>query len=93
MSNKITQIEKSSEIYIHRENENVSDFSIQREILASVTADNICIPCKNKIKKTPDSLVIIKEPIRDTVNPRKISQEDTVTDAENVFNIKHLHIF
>ena len=32
-------------------------------------------------KKPPSSLSLRKEPIRDTVNPRKRSQEDTVTDV------------
>ena len=50
--------------------------------LASVTPDNICIPRKNKRKKTPASSVIRKVPIRDIANLRKISQEDNVTDVE-----------
>ena len=47
----------------------------------------MCIPRKNKRKKTPASSVLIKDPIRDTVSPRKISQEDTTIDPEKV--IKH----
>ena len=56
--------------------------------MASVTRDNIRIPRKKKIKETSNSLVIRKEPIGDTVNPRKISQEDTVKDEEKVTLLK-----
>ena len=82
ISNKMIQIEKPSEINIHRDNLSVSVLSGQGEILASVTPDQICIPRKIKWNKTTDSLVIRKEPIRVTVNPRKLSQEDTVTNVE-----------
>ena len=44
----------------------------------------MCIPRKNKIKKTPASSVLIKDPIVDTVNPKKILKQDSITDAENV---------
>ena len=44
------------------------------------------MPRNNKIKETPQSSRIKKEPIRDTVNPRQIPQEDTVTDVEK-YNI------
>ena len=71
LSNKCTQIEKLSEINTHRYNKNVSDFFRQGKSLASVTPDNIRIPSKNKKKKTPESLVIRKEPIITTVNSRK----------------------
>ena len=56
--------------------------SRQGESLASVTRDNIRIPRKNKRKETPDSLVIRKKLIEDIVNPRKISQENTVKVEE-----------
>ena len=46
--------------------------------LAIVTPDEIRIPRKNKNRKTPDR----KKPIEYTANPRKISKEGTVTDAE-----------
>ena len=46
--------------------------------LAIVTPDEIRIPRKNKNRKTPDR----KKPIGYTANPRKISKEGTVTDAE-----------
>ena len=55
---------------------------IQGESLESVTTYQIYITSKNKRKKTPASLVLKKETIGYTVNPRKISQEDTVTDTE-----------
>ena len=50
--------------------------------LQSVTPDNLCIPRKIKENKTSDSLVIRKKYIGDTVNPRKRSKDDTVTDVE-----------
>ena len=56
--------------------------SRQGQILAIVTPQQIRIPRENKRKKLPESSVLIKEPIIDTVNSRKIPQEDTVTDAE-----------
>ena len=56
------------------------NFSRQGESLASVTPDNIRIPRNNERNKTPDSSFIRKEHIGDTVSPRKISQEDIVTD-------------
>ena len=52
------------------------------ESLEIITPDQQRIPCNNKRKKTLDSSVIRKEPIIDTVNSRKISQEDTVTHVE-----------
>ena len=39
--------------------------------LASVTPDQQHIPRNNKIKKAPDTSVIIKEPIGDTFNYKK----------------------
>ena len=81
ISNKMIQIEKPSEINIHRDNLSVSVLSGQGEILASVTPDQISIPRKIKWNKTTYSLVIRKEPIRFTVNPIKLSQEDTVTNV------------
>ena len=54
----------------------------QGESLTSVTPDNICIPSNNKINKNPDTPVIRKERIGDTVNPRTRAKWDTVTDVE-----------
>ena len=54
----------------------------QVESLASVIPDKPRIPRRNKRKKTTSSLVLRKEPIRDTVNPRKISHGDTLIDTE-----------
>ena len=79
-SNERTQIEKPSEIDIHRGNLIVSVFYVQREILPSVKPYQQHIPHKNNRNKTPVSSVLRKEPIGDTVNPRKLSQEDTVND-------------
>ena len=87
-------MKKPSEIDIHWENWSVSVISGQGESLAGVTPHQQRIPCKNKIKKTPASLVLRKEPIGNTVNPRKISQEGTVIDPEKkVVNIKYLELF
>ena len=80
--NKILHIEKPLEINIYKYNKYVYYSYRQGESLVSVTPDQQRIPCKNKINKTPYSSVIRKEPIEDTVNPRKISKEDTVTDLE-----------
>ena len=60
LSNKITIIEKPTEIDILKDNENVSLSSGQGDDLASITQDHLHISRKNKIKKTPDTLVIIK---------------------------------
>ena len=60
LSNKSIRIEKTPEIGILKDNENVSVLSIQG---ASVTPDNLRIPHKNKRKETPDTSVIRKEPI------------------------------
>ena len=60
LSNKITIIEKPTEIDILKDNENVSLSSGQGDDLASITPDHLHISRKNKIKKTPDTLVIIK---------------------------------
>ena len=60
LSNKRFHIEKPSEINPDRDNKDVSDLSRQGESLASVIPDQQHTPCKNKINKTSDSLVIIK---------------------------------
>ena len=93
MSNKITILEKPTEIYINRDNENVSILSGKGDGLASVTSDNICITRNNKRKKNPDTSFIRKEPIGEPFNPRKRAKEDTVTDVEKYSLKKHLHIF
>ena len=54
----------------------------QGEYLAGITPYTISIPCKNKRRKTPDTLIIRKEPIREPVNPRKREKEDIITDVE-----------
>ena len=56
---KSTRIEKPSEIHIWKDNLSVSILSGQGEIALSKTTDNILIHCKNKIKKTLDTLIII----------------------------------
>ena len=54
----------------------------QGESLSSVTPDILHIPCKNKINKTPDTLIIKKEHIQEPVNPRKRSKDNTLTDVK-----------
>ena len=51
------------------------------ESLSIVTPDQQRIPCKNKRKKTPGTLIIRKEPIQEPVNPRKKSKEVTIPDV------------
>ena len=67
-----------------RENLSVSVLSVQGGIFASVTPDNIRIPCNNKRNKIPNISDIRKEPIGDAVNFSKGTKDDTVTDVENV---------
>ena len=71
-----------SVVYFQKENLSVYVLSGQGESLSSVTPDQKLISRNNERKKTPSSYVLRKEPIGDTVNPRKISQEDTVIDQE-----------
>ena len=52
------------------------------ENLSSVTPDTLCIPRKNKIRKNPDTLIIIKQPIKEPVNSSKREKEITLTDVE-----------
>ena len=68
---KSTRIENPSEIHIHKDNSIVSGLSGQGESLSSETTDTLCIPCKNKRKKTPDTSIIRKQPIQEPVYPRK----------------------
>ena len=59
-----TKIEKPSEIDIRNDNLSVYVLSGHRESLSSVTPDQQNIPCKNKRKKTSDTLITIKETIQ-----------------------------
>ena len=52
------------------------------EILSIVTPYQQHSPCRKKIKKTPETLILRKEPIQEPVNPRKRAKEDTITDVE-----------
>ena len=54
----------------------------QWEILSSVTPDIIFIPWKNKIKKTLDNSIIRKQPVKESVNPRKREKQINLTDVE-----------
>ena len=80
LSNKSARIEKPSEIDIHRENLGVSVLSGHGKHLSSVTPDIISIPHKNKRKKTTDTSIIRKQPIKEPVNPRKKAKENNLTD-------------
>ena len=63
------------------DNRYLSDLSLQVYYLAVIIPDIIRIPRKNKIKTTPDTLIIIKEPIREPGNPRKKAKEDNIIDV------------
>ena len=82
LSNKSTIIENRSEIYIRRENLSVSVLFEHGEILSSVTSNILRIPRINKIKKTPDNLIIIKQPTKEHVKPKKRAKEIPVNDVE-----------
>ena len=43
----------------------------QGEILSSETPDTLCIPCKNKWKKDPDTSIIRKRPTKEPVHQNK----------------------
>ena len=92
-SNKSTRIENSSEIHIHKDNLSVSVLSGQEKSLSSVTPDNICIFRNNKRKKTPDTLIIRKQPIQEPFNTRKRAKENTLTDVKQLVLKKHLQLF
>ena len=73
-SNKITIIEKHSEINNHKVHLRVSGLSGLGESLSSETPYTLRISCKNKIKKTPDTSIIRKNPIKEPFNPREMAK-------------------
>ena len=80
--NKITRIDKPSEIHIHKDNLSIYILSGQGESLSSVTSDTLPIPRKNKRNETPDISIIRKETIQEPFNTRKKAKENTLTDVE-----------
>ena len=70
-SNKSTRIEKPSKIKNRKGNLSVFSLSGLEESLSGETPDTLLIPLKNKVKKTPDTLIIRKKPIKEPVNPRE----------------------
>ena len=68
LSEKVLQLKKSEKDTIN-ENLSIYDFSGHRKSLSSVTPDQKHIPCKNKRKKTSDTLIIKKETIQGPVSP------------------------
>ena len=82
LSNKSNRIEKPSEIDICKDNISASIFSGHGESLSIVTPDTLGTPRKNKRKKTSDTSIIIKQPIKEPANPRKRAEEITLTDVE-----------
>ena len=56
---------------MHRDNLSVSIFSGQGESLSSVSTDILRITRKNKRNNTSYTSIIIKQPIKEPVNPRK----------------------
>ena len=71
LSNKSTRIEKPSEIYICNVDLGISVLSGHIESVSSVIPDQQCITSKNKINKTSDTLIMIKETIQEPINPSK----------------------
>ena len=63
LSQKITRIEKTSEIDISNDDLSISVLSVHRESLSNVTPYQQHIPRNNKIKKTSDTLITTKETI------------------------------
>ena len=88
--NEITKSEKlikPPEIIIPKDNLDISVLSVLGSSLSSVTPDQKIIPLKNKRKETPAVSIIRKEPIQETVNPRKISQGYSLMHPEK--EIRH----
>ena len=56
---------------IRRDNLSISVLSGHGESLSSATPDILCIDRKIKISKTPDTLIIRKQPIKESFNPKK----------------------
>ena len=81
-TNQLEKKKKTSEVIVRKENLHLSVLSGLGSSLSSVTPDQKLIPRKNKRKETPSDLIIIKEPIRKTVKPRKISKGDSIMHAE-----------
>ena len=67
---------KPVEVIIAQENLDLYVLSGLGASLASIKPDKKRIPIKNSRKETPSILIPIKEPIPETVDPRKISQGD-----------------
>ena len=54
------------------------------ESLSIVTPDQQRITGNNKRKKTSDTLIMRKEPMKEPVNPRKKVKEYTIPDVEKI---------
>ena len=80
---KINKIEKPKEIDISKENSIISGMSVHGESLSSITPDKRRITRNNKRKKTPDTLIKVKEIIKEPENPSKRTKEDSIPDVEN----------
>ena len=76
-----TRIEKSTEIYIFRDNKHFYGFSLQGDDLVGITPEIPCVPRKNKIK-TSDTLIIRKQLIQERGNPMKNRKEGSITNVE-----------
>ena len=92
--NKLEKITKPSILITPKENLDLSVLSVLGLNLASVTPYQKWIPSKNKRKETPAALIIRKEPIQETVNPRNISggffnASRKRNPTQNVLTIKH----
>ena len=74
LSNKSTRIENPVEIDTCKDNSSISVLSGHGESLSSVTTYQQRITRKKKIKKTSDSLIMRKDTIQETDNPRKMEK-------------------
>ena len=88
---KSTKIENSSEIDICNDNLSIFFLSGHRESLSSVTPDQQRTPCKNKRKKTSDTLITWKETIQKPVNPSKKGKMWYYTWCRKIIQEKDLH--
>ena len=73
---------KTAEVIIAKENLNVSVLSGLAAILESILIHQKRTTLRNNRKETQDLLILRKEPIPETVNPRKIDHEDYLMPPE-----------
>ena len=84
VSLKSIKIENPNEIDISKYNSNLSGISGHEESLSIVTPDQHRIHCRNKRKKTSDTVITGKKISQEPDNPSKRSKEDIITDVETL---------